>query len=367
MYGIYIHIPFCASKCPYCDFYSLAGVSDELKDAYVAALMREMHRVQDVQADTLYFGGGTPAMLGGERLARLGRFAREQFDMPSHAEITLEANPADHLRETFLQFADAGGNRLSLGMQSSDAQILRVLGRRHTPSDVARTVADAQSVGIHNISLDMMLAVPSQTVQHIERDAKVCVDLGVHHVSAYLLKLEEGTPFFMQKAQLDLPDEDTAAELYLAAAEALETHGYAQYEISNFSHEGMESRHNLKYWDGAPYLGFGPAAHSFANGERYAYPRDIEAFIRGNTPVKEEGSDLAAGDEREYEMLRLRLTAGLQERVFLERFGKPLPTAWREAAARLPKSLVKTDENGIAFTREGFLVSNTLIACILNL
>lgn len=369
--GIYLHVPFCVSKCPYCDFYSLAGADDALKDAYTDALIREMRAFivahPDVTADTLYFGGGTPSLLGGVRLARLVTAARSVFAMPDTAEITLEANPADRLREVFAAFGDAGGNRLSLGMQSASPAVLQALGRRHTPADVARTVADARATGLENISLDMMLAVPRQTAADIRADAAVCASLGASHVSAYLLKIEEGTPYFAQRQTLVLPDEDDAAEMYLCAVEALETEGYRQYEISNFAKDGRYSRHNLKYWNSEPYVGFGPAAHSFFDGKRWYYPRDIQAFIQGNSPVADEDTDISAGGETEYAMLRLRLREGLRADAFATRFGKPLPRGWLQAAERLPRNLVTVGDAGIALTAEGFLVSNALLAHILNL
>lgn len=365
--GIYIHVPFCASKCPYCDFYSLTAADDTLKDAYTDALCREMQKKAGIAADTLYFGGGTPALLGGERIARLTETARQCFSIPDTAEITLEANPADFLYDTFAAFAAAGGNRLSLGMQSADADILKILGRRHTPADVARTVADAQKAGIQNISLDMMLAVPRQTKEHIRKDIATAAELGASHVSAYLLKVEEGTPFAAMGQTLSVPDDDTAADYYLFAVDTLEQYGYRQYEISNFAKQGKESRHNLKYWRLEPYIGFGPAAHSFDGGKRWYYPRDILAFIDGNPPIADTDGGIAVGSETEYAMLSLRLREGLRAAPFYERFGERIPTAWMSAAAALPRSLVQIDETGISLTPEGFLVSDALIIRILNL
>ena len=365
--GIYIHVPFCVSKCPYCDFYSLPLGDDALCDRYVTAVEDAMRQYTGVKADTLYFGGGTPSLLGGRRLARLTETARRRFSLPADAEITLEANPADDLAETFAAFVAAGGNRVSLGMQSADRRILRALGRRHTPDDLARTVSDARAAGVRSVSLDMMLAVPAQTADHVRRDAETCAALGANHVSAYLLKTEPGTPFFSVRDTLGLPDEDTEAELYLVAVEALEAHGYRQYEISNFAADGQVSRHNLKYWTGEPYLGFGPAAASFFEGARFVYPRDLAGFLNGVPPAPETDTAIAAGSETEYAMLRLRLTDGLGARDFAARFQKPLPSAWLDAARRLPPTLVKTDHDGIRFTPRGFLVSNALIAKILSL
>lgn len=385
--GLYIHVPFCLSKCPYCDFYSLSA-SEEALDAYTQAACRCLRRWADrlqARADTLYLGGGTPSLLGGARLTALLETARAGFGLEG-AEITLEANPADDLADTLRAFAAAGGNRLSLGMQSASPRELRFLGRRHSPADVERTVRDARRAGIGNLSLDLMLALPGQTAQNIARSAAVCRELGAEHVSAYLLKIEPGTPFAGR--DLALPDGDEAADLYLAAARALEGLGYRQYEISNFARPGRESRHNLKYWDLRPYLGIGPAAHSLLGGRRFAYPRDLRAFLDGAPPQAEEPGDSPArpGEEaavqglpedgweeifqeenlpEEYLMLRLRLTDGLRESEYAARFGGPIPALWRERAAALPPSLIQADGEGIRLTREGFLVSNAVIARLL--
>lgn len=363
--GVYIHVPFCLSKCPYCDFYSLPLPDDSMLDVYAAALERDMRRFAGKQADTLYFGGGTPSLLGGARLARLIGIARDCFSLPADAEVTLEANPADDLKDTFAAFAAAGGNRLSLGMQASAQTRLNALGRRHTPDDLIRTVRDARAAGLHNLSLDIMLAIPGQNVADVRRDATVCAELGATHVSAYLLKIEPGTPFFQQKDQLSLPDEDTAVELYLTAVEELERAGFRQYEISNFAAPGKQSRHNLKYWTGAPYYGFGPAASSFFDSRRWAYPRNLSAYLAGGGMAPEEDADIPAGSEEEYALLRLRLTAGIDAADFAARFNHPLPEKWRDQASRLPRRLVRAEEERIAFTPEGFLVSNTLIRHIL--
>lgn len=366
--GLYIHVPFCLSKCPYCDFYSLPGPDEEALDAYAAAVRGSLRawaaRIAR-PADTLYFGGGTPSLLGGRRLAALIQTAREAFGLAG-AEITLEANPADDLAETLRAFAAAGGNRLSLGMQSAFPQELRLLGRRHRPADVERTAADARRAGIGNLSLDLMLGLPGQTAAGVEEEAAVCAELGAAHVSAYLLKIEAGTPFAARRDSLCLPDEDAGADLYLAAAEALERQGCRQYEISNFSRPGRESRHNLKYWDLQPYLGIGPAAHSFLNGKRFAYPRDLAGFLAGNPPVPEEEGPFPPGSREEYLMLRLRLAEGVTEAGFSARFGGRLPAAWRERAAGLPARLAEMDAEGIRLTREGFLVSNAILGRLLD-
>lgn len=365
--GLYLHIPFCVSKCPYCDFYSLTGSTDADRDAYVQALFRAMavwaERTGEI-ADTLYFGGGTPSLLGGARLATLIAAARQQFALTDDAEITLEANPADGLDEVFAAFAAAGGNRVSLGMQAAADTHLRTLGRRHTAAQVETAVTAARKVGIDNLSLDLMLGTSEQTPADVEQMVTRCTQLGASHVSAYLLKLEPNTPY--AAAPPPLPDEEATVALYHTAATALESAGYRQYEISNFARDGKYSRHNLKYWNLDPYIGLGPAAHSFYGGRRFYYPRSLTSFMAGEPPLAE-GDDeaIVENSPEEYAMLRLRLTEGLTEQGFAARFGYAIPSRMRQRAAALPTSLITTDKDGIRLTRDGFLVSDAILAQLL--
>ncbi len=368
MLGLYLHIPFCVSKCPYCDFYSLAGSTDDDKDRYLQAMIDSLSHWSarlHTAADTVYLGGGTPTLLGADRLSRLIAAARDAFNVPNDAEITMEANPGDDLNEIFAAFASAGGNRLSLGVQAVNDRQLQILGRRHTVADVDAAVAAAHRAGISNVSCDLMLGTSEQTVEDVRAAARRFAEWGARHVSAYLLKLESGTPYAI--APPSLPDEDTAAALYLEAVAALKEQGYAQYEISNFAHPGFESRHNLKYWHSEPYLGIGPAAHSFLDGKRLYYPRSLSAFLDGCEPLPETPNDtvIPENSPAEFAMLRLRLTAGLTEAAFKARFGAPLPTVWREKAAALPPHLVTVDAEGIRLSPEGFLVSDAILAHLL--
>lgn len=368
--GLYIHVPFCLSKCPYCDFYSLAGQDAAAMDAYTAAMEQALDRWSarlGLTADTLYFGGGTPSLLGGARLVRLVEHAARRFGL-SGAEITLEANPADDLDDTLRAFAAAGGNRLSMGMQSASGEELRRLGRRHTPVQLERAMDAAARAGLSNVSLDLMLGISGQTPASAEQSVRTCARLGARHVSAYLLKIEEGTPYASRRDALDLPDEDAAAALYETAGAALEAAGYRQYEISNFAQPGYESRHNLKYWDEQPYLGLGPSAHSFLDGRRFYFPRDMTAFLAGKPPLPEaeDDSTIPENSPEEYLMLRLRLAEGVTEAGYAARFGQPLPANWRRRAAALPRELVLCDETGIRLTRRGFLLSNAILARLLG-
>ncbi len=365
MIGLYIHVPFCITKCPYCDFYSVPLANDDTLDAYTDEVCRRLHTLGHAQADTLYFGGGTPSLLGGERLARIVRTAFD-IGLTADAEITLEANPADKLYDTFAAFVQAGGNRLSMGMQATSAAGLSALGRRHTPSQLETAVNDAHRAGLNNLSLDIMLATPAQTEDDIDAAVAVCREAKATHVSAYLLKIEEGTPFYDRHATLNLPDEDKAAALYLYACEVIEAAGYAQYEISNFAKAGFESRHNLKYWNSEDYIGIGPAAHSFVGGKRWYYPRSLAAFLQGDAPLAEEDDEtIRENSLEEYAMLRLRLTDGIRAAEMKNACGITLPSSWINTAKKLPSSLVHVTDDRIALTREGFLLSNTLISRIL--
>ena len=227
-----------------------------------------------------------------------------------------------------------------------------------------QAVTAARGAGIRNLSLDLMLGLEAQTPEAVRRSVAACAGMGATHVSAYLLKIEENTPF--ARRSLDLPDEEATAELYETACEALESHGYAQYEISNFAKDGRQSRHNLKYWNCDPTVGIGPAAHSFFGGRRLSMPRDLAAFLNGRQPTPEPPDpDIGDNTLAEYAMLRLRLTEGLTEAGCRTRFGVGIPDEWRRRAARLPREVIECDETGIRLTRQGFLLSNTLLAAIL--
>lgn len=357
--GIYLHIPFCASKCAYCDFYSFPGGENDM-DAYADRLCQDLltwgERLSR-PADTLYIGGGTPSLLGGDRVSRLVETARTAFG-GALEEITLEANPADDLDETLRRAAAAGVNRLSLGVQSGNENELRALSRRHTNADVVRTVRAARSAGIGNLSLDLMLGIPGQTADSLSGSIEFLCGLEPEHLSAYLLKIEPGTPFAANRPA-GLPDADAAAGLYLDCVEALARRGFAQYEISNFAREGKVSRHNLKYWTGKDYLGLGPAAHSMLEGRRFYFSRDLARYMDGGQPVE----DGPGGGEEEYTLLRLRLTEGIQFDDYAARFGHPFPTAAREKLVRFAAAgYAELREGGVSLTPKGFLVSNAILA-----
>lgn len=368
--GLYLHIPFCDGKCPYCDFYSLAA-SSETMDAYCEKLREELlawGTKRPGVVDTLYFGGGTPGLLGADRLARLIEAAQKAYPFAPDTEITVETNPGSAGDLDFSALRLAGANRLSIGLQSALGPELKFLGRRHTPQQALATAAAAQKAGIDNISFDLMLGLEGQTTGSVEESVAFCRDAGVSHVSAYLLKLEPGTRFYQQREAFRLPGEDEAANLYLAACQALEQAGFSQYEISNFSLPGRESRHNLKYWNGDEYIGLGPSAHSFFGGRRFYTPKSLPAFLQAPQYLPEAPEDEAIppGSGEEYAMLRLRLSEGLTEEGYQRKFGRPLPARYRKNARRFQAhGLAESDSRGIRLTRRGFLVSNQLIGEIL--
>ncbi len=363
--GLYIHVPFCDGKCPYCDFYSAPAPEEErarYTDALCCALAEWGARLRR-PVDTIYFGGGTPVLLGGARLVRILNAARAAFRVASDAEITVEANPAAAQEALFAALRTGGFNRLSMGLQSANEAELRFLGRRHTAQQAADAVRAARAAGFDNISLDLMLGLHGQTDASLRRSVKFCAALGVEHISAYILKVEPGTAFGARAASLDLPDDDAQAALYHTACTALRTAGYRQYEISNFARAGRESRHNLKYWHDEEYLGLGPSAHSFLNGRRFFYPCSRAEFLRGIPPQL----DGPGGDFAEYAMLALRLAEGLREDRCQARFGCGIPPQMRRAAAPLAAhGLLRMSAAAIALTEDGFLVSNSVIETLLE-
>lgn len=340
--GLYIHIPFCFSKCPYCDFYS-TKYTPTAADAFAEKLGGQM---QDYTGsfDTVYFGGGTPSILEPQVLTGILQAVRDHFAIDPAAEITVECNPSKDLTGDMEQYAAAGINRVSIGMQSAVDRERFALGRRAGSREVARTVAAAKAAGITNISLDVMLGTPKQTPDSLEETFAFIARMQVTHISAYLLKIEPGTPFDRLQAKLALPEEDTVCQMYLQTVERLGQLGFAQYEISNFARPGYESRHNLKYWLLEPYLGLGPSAHSLWNGRRFYFDRD---WI-----WQDEGP---GGDREEQILLGLRLNRGI-------------PADWltRDPAPYIAGGFMRRANGRISLTPRGMLVSNTILAELLD-
>lgn len=359
--GIYVHIPFCVQKCPYCDFFSINANEVEM-DRYTSKITTKIYKwgeTLNTKADTLYFGGGTPSYIGAERLCIIADSVKLSFGL-ENAEITAEVNPSKEEFD-FERLIEGGFNRISLGLQSANDEELKKLGRVHNVSNVENCIESAKKAGFKNISLDLMIATPSQTKDSLERSIEFCAKHDVQHISAYILKIEDGTPFALNKGLLNLPNDDEQAEMYLFACEKLKEYGYNQYEISNFSKKGFESRHNLKYWNVEEYLGMGPSAHSFINGKRFYYPRNMEDFYNGLRVDDGEG-----GSEEEYIMLRLRLAEGVNYVQYKERFGHEMSEKYISNARKfINTGYLIIDDNGIRLTAKGFIVSNSIITEIL--
>ncbi len=372
--GIYIHVPFCRSKCQYCDFYSLSTKEDKLLDGYLDATCRHIREAGALapgyKVDTVYFGGGTPSFFGADGIATIMTCIRRNFDVDNNAEISIECNP-DSVSDKFLHRIRAEGfNRVSLGIQCDDDEILRKLGRPHSYEQAAAAFHRIRKAGFRNISIDLMYGLPGQTLRAWQDTLEHVLILNPEHVSCYGLKVEEGTPLYDYKEYAQLPDDDVQADMYLAAVEILKGHGFRQYEISNFARKGLYSRHNMKYWTGGEYLGFGPSASSDFAGKRFTLRRDLQGYIQGIRKGGQVMDDIQEIPMRErageYLMLRMRtingITAEEYERMFL------LPFAPLEDILEKNRRLgytARTEDGRWHLTPKGFLISNTIISDLL--
>ena len=364
--GIYIHVPFCAAKCSYCDFYSLSGKLEQ-RDAYVERLLTELVQqssaCQDYTVDTVYFGGGTPSLLGGARIARIVDIIRAHYALEPDAEITAEANP-DSMTDDFLTVSRASGvNRLSMGIQSANDRELRAIGRIHTFAQAQDAFFRARRAGFANLSVDLMYALPNQRMEQLCASLDALLDLQPEHLSCYGLTLEAHTPLGRQHPVL--PDEDTQADMYLAVCDRMRRAGFEHYEISNFAKPGFASRHNSRYWKQSPYLGFGPGAHGDFAGQRYEIPRDLSAWLRGEAqPEREDEHEIDR--TAEYIMLSLRTSAGFDAEFYTKQFSAD-PAPVERALSRLPKQYVHHTGSRWSLTEDGFLISNAVIVSVLEL
>ena len=367
--GLYIHIPFCKSKCIYCDFYSLPRAEDRM-DRYVSALCRQLaeiaQRTTAHTVDSVYLGGGTPSYLGEKRLRRILKTVKKHYHLSRDAEITLEANPdsAGDWR-ALRSLRRAGMNRLSLGVQSADDGLLRTLGRPHTFAQAEEAAAAARRARIRNLSLDLIYGLPGQDLSGWKDTLERAAALEPEHLSCYGLKVEEGTPLWDMQEKMDLPDDDAQADMYLWTVERLGALGYEQYEISNFARPGRASRHNMKYWTLCEYAGFGPGAHSDLGDVRYAYLRSLDTYCAGveaGVSVLESSEHIPSRErDIEYVMLGLRLSQGISRQEFENRYRLPF--------APIQSVLERFRATGHAalagerwrLTPEGFLVSNQII------
>ena len=372
--GLYIHVPFCRSKCQYCDFYSLATKDDKVLDGYLDAICDHIKEAGELapnhRVDTIYFGGGTPTFFGADGMAVILTTIRRNFDVATDAEITFEANP-DSVSDRLLHRLRAEGfNRVSLGIQSDDEEMLKKLGRPHTYAQAVTAYHRIRKAGFRNVSIDLMYGLPGQDVYDWQQTLDNVLRLMPEHVSCYALKVEEGTPFAQMADALNLPDDETVADMYLAAVETLRGRGYKQYEISNFCRKGQISKHNMKYWTGGEYLGFGPAASSDFSGKRFTLKRDLQAYITGirdGGNIMEEMEEIPMRERAgEYLMLRLRTSLGIDQEEYEKLFLLPFAPL-EEVLEQRRRSFhaTQTDSGRWVLTPKGFLVSNDIITDLL--
>lgn len=376
--GLYCHIPFCKSKCAYCDFCSVAGSGNHARSVYVDALCREIaemgKRAEGYAVDSVFIGGGTPTLLGDSLFKKLISCMYDEFFVADSAEFTVEANPATVTKKLAETLVRCGVNRVSLGLQSVHQNELKLLGRIHTLEDFEKSYEILRMAGITNINVDVMFGIPEQTAESFLNTLKHVVSLHPEHISAYGLQIEPGTPFFARKDELPLPSEDEEYSMYIYACEFLEQHGYGHYEISNFALPGKECRHNKKYWNGDQYIGLGCAAHSFFGGERFGRCEDISQYV---SSVKHKALDSTVDSrevitlssfESDYVMLRMRLAEGVNKKAYKTVFGFDFDERYADKLKPyVDAGFVINGPDACRFTTDGMYVSNTVLSSILDI
>ena len=374
--GIYIHIPFCLSKCAYCDFYSVT--SQENFERYVDALLLHMEDYSESAknrvVDTVFVGGGTPTVLPKKTMLALIEGIYHNFAVAPDAEFTIESNPATVSLGELKQYLRQGVNRLSIGMQSACDNELRALSRIHTAAEFEKSYAIARKAGFKDINIDVMYGIPEQTKHSLMSTIEKVCEYEPEHVSLYGLKIEENTPFAAMADTLELPDEDTEYDMYVSAIERLREAGYEQYEISNFAKHGFRCAHNLKYWNCNEYLGFGAGAHSYYNGRRFSFRRDIAAYIdalehpENGVDITDENYEIKPSERvGEYVMLRLRLCDGIDTDDFAEKFGLSFERIFGKYLSQYTENGFMTKSNGVySFTTKGMYVSSYILSTMLD-
>ena len=372
--GVYIHIPFCASKCGYCDFYSLAGCESKMgkyRDALIKHIEDASSTLAPYYIDTVYFGGGTPSYFGAKRLTEVFDALKRSGKVLRASEVTAECNPDSVRRHELRLLRKAGFNRVSLGVQSANDDLLKIIGRRHNFAQVRKAVKDIRAEGFQNLSIDLIYGLPNQTKDDWAETLERIIELAPEHISCYGLKLEEGTPMFAEYGGSPvIPSDDEQADMYLYAVDTLAHYDYAQYEISNFARRGFESRHNMKYWSLEDYIGFGPGAHSNIGKTRYSLVRSLDRYITGASGGGELLDEYETLDEldraAEYIMLGMRRSKGISG----EEYGR----IYRSDFSPIEELLREYEKDGWTkwmsgrwrFTPTGFLLSNILIGSMLE-
>ena len=352
----YIHIPFCKSRCHYCSFFST--INTELKQEYINSLLNEINfYYENEPLQTLYFGGGTPSLLGIKDFQKILKI----LNFSKNIELTIEINPDDAKYDYLKELYNLGINRLSFGCQTFDDEILKTINRRHSSEQIVKGYNNARQAGFENISFDFIYGLPNQTIEGFEKDLQKASELGVEHISLYGLSIEKGCYFY--KNRPDIPNDDKQADMYLMAVDLLKNYGYKHYEISNFAKSKHYSKHNMNYWQCGEYYGFGAAAHGYKSSIRYSNPSDLHKYIQ--TPTQHEHEKFLTKNEmlEEEIFLGFRKMDGINVPMINEKFGINFEKKYRETLQKYQDlNLIIKTENGYKLSPNGVLVSNTILA-----
>lgn len=364
--GIYIHIPFCIKKCEYCDFVSYCN-KKEYVPQYINALKKEIkdNINKEYKITTIYIGGGTPSSIEENYIADIIETIKlnmndEDLKNFENIEVTIEVNPGTVNKEKLQVYKKIGINRLSIGLQETHNELLKSIGRIHTYEEFIKTYNLARKIGFNNINVDLMIALPNQTIQDIKENLEKITKLNPEHISVYSLILEEGTPFYNKynENKIKLPDEELERNMYWYVKNTLENNGYMHYEISNFSKKGFESKHNMNCWNQEEYLGFGVAAHSYNNKIRYSNTNSIEEYIKGSNKIIHEEQTLE-DMQKEYMLLGLRKIEGINIQKFKNKFAQNPIFIFKEQLNKLvDEELIIVDGNEIKLTNKGLDLAN---------
>lgn len=373
MAGIYLHVPFCKTRCNYCDFYSTTR--DEVRERYIRALCRELEMrnnyLGNEPVETIYFGGGTPSQLSHSDFEKIFTTLNKEYVIQNCGEITIEANPDDLTPEYLKGLATLPFNRISIGMQTFNDKLLHLLNRRHTANQAIRAVEECRKAGFNNISIDLMYGLPGETLKDWETDLGMAISLNPEHISAYHLIYEEGTPLYkmLQKHQITEVDEELSVSFFSQMIERLTQAGYQHYEISNFCKPGMHSRHNSSYWTGKKYLGCGPSAHSFNGESRQWNISSLEQYLKGiesGAPCIEVEPLGTVTRYNDFIITSLRTMWGLPLARLKEEFGEELlQYCLDNAKSYLESGKLEIKDNTLFLTKEGIFISDGIMSDLL--
>lgn len=361
--GIYIHIPFCKQKCSYCDFISFAS-KNELVEKYINALKQEIEankeKINKYEVSTIYIGGGTPSYIEARHIKEILKVIKQNYNIKKETEITIEVNPGTVTKEKLISYVEAGINRISIGLQSCNDNLLKMIGRIHTYEDFLNTYKLAKEVGFKNINVDLMIGLPNQILEDIKDSLEEIINLDPNHISIYSLIVEDGTKIDRQikKGELNLPSEELERKEYWEVKKTLENRGYKHYEISNFAKKGYESKHNMNCWEQKEYIGFGVAAHSYVNNIRYSNVESIEEYLQKKDYVVNEIQEIEE-QKKEYMLLGLRKIDGVKIVEFKNKFGcNPIMEFKNELNKLVQEKLIEIDLDQIKLTKKGIDLAN---------